>query len=197
MRAKEYPIAAGFAQDSKLVLVDYQQRTHARHSRGRSGARQRVRLAKIPGCCRVRCGRPGKPGGWGRTVEPCGPWVAGRVVRKTAFDAVRPAAASGGRRQAAGGKARSLPKHLQKAAPRRPRAAKTIVLRPACEAHVCLLQTALGLRRRKWKSGVTDAAARARAQPRRPFDRLAGAGVRTGDHRDGGLRVDCARRGAA
>jgi len=74
------------------------------------------------------------------------------------------------------GNARSLPKHLQKAhqAPAR----DTIVL-AGCEAHVCLLQTALDLLEDEFDVWVVTDACSSRSERNRDaaFDRLAGAGV--------------------
>jgi nicotinamidase-related amidase len=78
----------------------------------------------------------------------------------------------------AGGNARSLPKHLQKAAapsaPERP----TIVV-AGCEAHVCLLQTALELLEQEFDVWVVTDACASRTERNRDaaFDRLAGAGA--------------------
>jgi nicotinamidase-related amidase len=75
------------------------------------------------------------------------------------------------------GNARSLPKHLQKAVPAHP-ARNTIVL-AGCEAHVCLLQTALGLIEEEFEVWVVTDACGSRTERNRDaaFDRLAGAGA--------------------
>jgi len=73
------------------------------------------------------------------------------------------------------GNARSLPKHLQKAAtPDR----NTIVI-AGCEAHVCLLQTALDLLEDEFEVWVVTDACSSRTERNRDaaFDRLAGAGA--------------------
>jgi Isochorismatase family len=80
-------------------------------------------------------------------------------------------------RPAASGNARSLPKHLQKpqaAAPER----RTIVM-AGCEAHVCVLQTALDLLDAEWDVCVVTDACGSRTERNRDaaFDRLAGAGA--------------------
>ena len=75
------------------------------------------------------------------------------------------------------GNARSLPKHLQK-----PQAApeerNTIVI-AGCEAHVCLLQTALDLLEDEFEVWVVTDACSSRTERNRDaaFDRLAGAGA--------------------
>lgn len=73
------------------------------------------------------------------------------------------------------GNARSLPKHLQK-----PAASErgTIVL-AGCEAHICLLQTALDLLEDEFEVWVVTDACSSRTERNRDaaFDRLAGAGV--------------------
>jgi nicotinamidase-related amidase len=79
--------------------------------------------------------------------------------------------------KAQGGNARSLPKHLQKAAPAAP-ARESIVL-AGCEAHVCLMQTALGLLEEELEVWVVTDACSSRSERNRDaaFDRLAGAGA--------------------
>ena len=77
--------------------------------------------------------------------------------------------------QAPQGNARSLPKHLQKpAAPQR----QSIVL-AGCEAHICMLQTALDLVEDEFEVWVVTDACTSRTERNRDaaFDRLASAGV--------------------
>ena len=74
------------------------------------------------------------------------------------------------------GNARSLPKHLQK--PPLDAGKGTIVL-AGCEAHICLLQTALDLLEDEFDVWVVTDACSSRNERNRDaaFDRLAGAGV--------------------
>ena len=74
------------------------------------------------------------------------------------------------------GNARSLPKHLQKSSVGAERG--TIVL-AGCEAHVCLLQTALDLLEDEFDVCVVTDACGSRTERNRDaaFDRLAGAGA--------------------
>ena len=167
-------------QDSQLVLVDYQQRLMpAIHEAGLVLANA-VRLARIAQLLQVPLwATEENPEGLGGTVEALQPLVAGRVVPKMAFDGssvllprLKPAG-----KPAQGGNARSLPKHLQKAAPPAP-GRESIVL-AGCEAHVCLLQTALGLLEEELDVWVVTDACSARSERSRDaaFDRLAGAGA--------------------
>jgi nicotinamidase-related amidase len=79
--------------------------------------------------------------------------------------------------QAPRGNARSLPRHLQK-----PQASadvrKTIVL-AGCEAHICLMQTALDLLEEEFEVWVVTDACSSRSERNRDaaYDRLAGAGA--------------------
>ncbi|MDH6594848.1 nicotinamidase-related amidase [Variovorax sp. TBS-050B] len=75
------------------------------------------------------------------------------------------------------GNARSLPKHLQKPAAA-PEERNSIVI-AGCEAHVCLLQTALDLLEDEFEVWVVTDACSARTERNRDaaFDRLAGAGA--------------------
>ena len=89
-------------------------------------------------------------------------------------DYLRPPA----RKPAMGGNARSLPKHLQKAAPE-PEAGRSTIVIAGCEAHVCLLQTALDLLEDDFEVWVVTDACSSRSERNRDaaFDRLAGNGA--------------------
>jgi len=83
--------------------------------------------------------------------------------------------------QAPRGNARSLPRHLQKpqaAAPER----KSIVL-AGCEAHICLMQTALDLLEDEFEVWVVTDACTSRTERNRDaaYDRLAGAELVTAE----------------
>jgi nicotinamidase-related amidase len=79
--------------------------------------------------------------------------------------------------QAPRGNARSLPRHLQKPQPET-QARKSIVL-AGCEAHICLLQTALDLLEDEFEVWVVTDACSSRTERNRDaaYDRLAGAGA--------------------
>ncbi len=79
--------------------------------------------------------------------------------------------------KAPAGNARSLPKHLQKPA-NTPTERASIVI-AGCEAHVCLLQTALHLLEDEFDVWVVTDACSSRTERNRDaaFDRLAGAGA--------------------
>lgn len=79
--------------------------------------------------------------------------------------------------KAAGGNARSLPKHLQK--PASTATERSTVLIAGCETHVCVLQTALELLEEEFDVCVVTDACSSRTERNRDaaFDRLAGAGV--------------------
>ncbi len=76
-----------------------------------------------------------------------------------------------------GGNARSLPKHLQKPPQEAPQRNSIIIA--GCEAHVCLLQTALELLEEEFEVWVVTDACSSRTERNRDaaFDRLAGAGA--------------------
>jgi nicotinamidase-related amidase len=75
------------------------------------------------------------------------------------------------------GNARSLPKHLQK--PTGGASARDTIVLAGCEAHICLLQTALDLLEDEFDVWVVTDACSSRSERNRDaaFDRLAGAGV--------------------
>lgn len=167
------------AEDSQLVLVDYQSRLMPAIHEGDRVLANAVRLARIAQLLQVPlwCTEE-NPQGLGGTVEALQPLVAGRVVSKMAFDGssvllprLKPAA------KPQGGNARSLPKHLQKPAQAAP-ARESLVL-AGCEAHVCLMQTALGLLEEEMEVWVVTDACGSRSERNRDaaFDRLAGAGA--------------------
>jgi len=168
------------AEDSQLVLVDYQAKLMPAIHEAELVLANAVRLARIAQLLEVPVwATEENPEGLGGTVDVLQPLVAGRVLAKMAFDGssvllprLKPAP------KAQGGNARSLPKHLQKAAPAPAPGRETLVV-AGCEAHVCLLQTALGLLEEELEVWVVTDACGARSERSRDaaFDRLAGAGA--------------------
>jgi nicotinamidase-related amidase len=167
------------AQDCQLVLVDYQQRLMPSIHEAPAVLANAVRLARIAQLLQVPLwATEENPAGLGRTVEPLAALVAQRVIEKVTFNGadlllphLQPAA------RPPGGNARSLPRHLQKAAP--PQEARESIVLAGCEAHVCLLQTALGLLEQELEVWVVTDACSSRSERNRDaaFDRLAGAGA--------------------
>jgi nicotinamidase-related amidase len=168
------------AEESQLVLVDYQQRLMPAIHEGDRVVANAVRLARIAQLLQVPVWATEENAeGLGGTVEALQPLVAGRVLAKMEFDAtgvLLPRLKPAPRQQ--GGNARSLPKHLQKAAPPPESVRESIVL-AGCEAHVCLMQTALGLLEEEVEVWVVTDACSSRTERNRDaaFDRLAGAGA--------------------
>jgi nicotinamidase-related amidase len=168
------------AEDSQLVLVDYQARLMPAIHEADLVLANAVRLARIAQLLQVPLwATEENPESLGTTVDPLQPLVAGRVVAKMEFDGtgdllpkLKPPA------KAQGGNARSLPKHLQKAPAQPARGRESIVI-AGCEAHVCLLQTALGLLEEELEVWVVTDACSSRTERSRDaaFDRLAGAGA--------------------
>jgi nicotinamidase-related amidase len=168
------------AEESQLVLVDYQQRLMPSIHEAEQVVGNAIRLARIAELLQVPLwATEENPEGLGGTVEALQPLVAGRVLSKMAFDATSvllPRLKPAPRPQ--GGNARSLPKHLQKAAPASAAARESVVL-AGCEAHVCLMQTALGLLEEELDVWVVTDACSSRSERSRDaaFDRLAAAGA--------------------
>ncbi|MDB5749847.1 MAG: isochorismatase [Ramlibacter sp.] len=169
------------AEECQLVLVDYQQRLMPEIHEAQAVLANAVRLARIAALLQVPLwATEQSPADLGVTVQALQPLVAGRVLAKTSFDGaetllprLRPPA-----RPQQGGNARSLPRHLQKAVPTPDVGRETLVL-AGCEAHVCLLQTALGLLEEELDVWVVTDACGARTERNRDaaFDRLASAGA--------------------
>jgi nicotinamidase-related amidase len=168
------------AEESQLVLVDYQQHLLPAIHEGDRVLANAVRLARIAQLLQVPLwATEENPEGLGGTDQALQPLVAGRVIAKMEFDGtsvllprLKPAP------KAQGGNARSLPKHLQKAVPAAAPGRESIVL-AGCEAHVCLLQTALGLLQEELEVWVVTDACSSRSERNRDaaFDRLASAGA--------------------
>ncbi len=163
--------------DSQLVLVDYQQRLLPAIDQGEAVLANALRLARIAQALEVPCHvTEQNPSGLGPTVDPLRALVPAPVA-KMRFSAaadllprLRPPA------PAPRGNARSLPRHLQK--PAEPDPGRGTVVIAGCEAHVCLLQTALELLDEEFEVWVVTVACASRTDRNRDaaFDRLAGAG---------------------
>lgn len=165
-------------EDSQLVLVDYQQRLMPALHGGADALSHACRLARVARALAVPVFTTEQnPAGLGPTVDPLRALV-GPVLSKMEFSAaavlmprlrLAPKAASGN--------ARSLPRHLQK--PAAPAPGRDTVVIAGCEAHVCLLQTALHLLEEEFDVCVVTDACASRTERNRDaaFDRLAGAGA--------------------
>ena len=168
------------AQDCQLVLVDYQQRLMPAIDDAASVLANAHRLAQAARLLHVPVwGTEQNPGKLGPNDESIRA-LCQRTLSKMHFSAcadglvewlrppVKPAA----------GNARSLPKHLQKPAQAVAAERPTIVV-AGCEAHVCLLQTALDLLDEEFEVWVVTDACSSRTVRNRDaaYDRLAGAGA--------------------
>ncbi|MES1976786.1 MAG: isochorismatase family protein [Pseudomonadota bacterium] len=174
------------ADDSQLVLVDYQTRLMPVIFENELVIANAVRLARMAEIMQVPVwATEQNPDKLGPNVAPLQAVIeaaAGRTLAKMHFSAVadglgewlRPPV----RKPAQGGNARSLPKHLQKAAPEEEEGRSMIVI-AGCEAHVCLMQTALDLLEEEFDVWVVTDACSSRTERNRDaaFDRLAGAGA--------------------
>lgn len=169
------------ADESQLVLVDYQARLMPTLHEGPLVLANALRLAQMAEALDVPV--------WGTEQNPDklgqNPPELRALCRKTLpkmhFSAVADGLADWLRPPARpqGGNARSLPKHLQKAAPQPREAERPSIVIAGCEAHVCLLQTALELLEQEFEVWVVTDACGSRSERNRDaaFDRLAGAGA--------------------
>ena len=174
------------ADDSQLVLVDYQARLMPAIFENERVIANAVRLARMAQALQVPVwGTEQTPDKLGVSVDAVRTAIeaaGGKTLGKAHFSAVadglgewlRPPA----RKPTQGGNARSLPKHLQKVAPEPEEGRSTIVI-AGCEAHVCLLQTALDLLEEEFEVWVVTDACSSRSERNRDaaFDRLAGNGA--------------------
>lgn len=162
--------------DCQLVLVDYQPRLMPAIAEGEQVLARAQLLARMAQLMKVPTfGTEQNPAKLGE-LDPSLRSLCSKVLPKMAFDACADGLVDLVRAPAApGGNARSLPKHLQKPAPT-PR--NTVVI-AGVEAHVCLLQTVLGLIEQEIDVWVVTDACGSRSQRDRDaaFDRLAGNGA--------------------
>lgn len=164
------------ADESQLLLVDYQARLMPAIHESELVLRNALRLARIAKLLEIPV--------WGTEENPAGlgenPPELKALCRKTLVkmhfsacadglaDLLRPPAKQGGN-------ARSLPKHLQKP----PAPERSAIVVAGCEAHVCMMQTALGLLDEEFEVWVVTDACSSRSERNRDaaFDRLAAAGA--------------------
>jgi len=165
------------ADESQLVLVDYQAKLMPSIHEADLVLRNALRLGRLADLLQVPA--------WGTEENPSGlgenPAQLKALCRKTLAKMQFSAVADGlgewlrPGRPAAGGNARSLPKHLQKAPP----AERNSIVLAGCEAHVCLMQTSLDLLEEEFEVWVVTDACSSRSERNRDaaFDRLAAAGA--------------------
>jgi nicotinamidase-related amidase len=164
------------AEQCQLVLVDYQARLMPSIHEGELVLANAMRLARVAQALEIPV--------WGTEENPAGlgenppelKALCRRTLAKMHFSAcadglvslLRPA-------QRAGGNARSLPRHLQKP----PEPERASIVMAGCEAHVCLMQTALDLLDEELDVWVVTDACSSRTERNRDaaFDRLAAAGA--------------------
>ena len=169
------------ADDSQLVLVDYQARLMPAIHEHKLVLANAMRLAGLAQLMEVPVwGTEENPAGLGENVPELKA-LCRRTLAKMHFSAVadglvellRPPA-----RPQQGGNARSLPKHLQKP-PAPPAEGRNTLVIAGCEAHVCLLQTALDLLDEEFDVWVVTDACSSQTERDRDaaFDRLASAGA--------------------
>lgn len=167
-------------EDCQLVLVDYQSRLMPAIHEGPQVLANAMRLARMAQLLGVAT--------WGTEQNPSrlgeNPAELRALCRKTLakmhfsacadglVDLLRPPA------RPAPGNARSVPRHLQKSAASAAQSPSTVVV-AGCEAHVCLLQTALDLIEAEFDVWVVTDACSSRTERNRDaaFDRLAAAGA--------------------
>ena len=165
------------AAESQLVLIDYQAKLMPAIFEGSAVAANAVRLGQIAKLMDVPTwGTEQNPSRLGENLPEIRALCA-RVLGKMHFSAVEEGLSEWLRPEvkAPAGNARSLPKHLQK--PKEPE--RSMIVVAGCEAHVCLLQTALDLLEDEFDVWVVTDACSSRTERNRDaaFDRLAGAGA--------------------
>jgi nicotinamidase-related amidase len=167
------------ASQSQLVLVDFQERLMPVIFEGTQVLANGLRLAQAARALQVPIwGTEQNPSKLGENAADIRA-LCQQTLAKMHFSAVEEGLGEWLRPEpsAPQGNARSLPKHLQKAVPQKPQR-ETIVI-AGCEAHVCLMQTALDLLEDEFEVWVVTDACSSRTERNRDaaFDRLAGAGA--------------------
>ena len=167
------------ASESQLVLMDYQERLMPVIHDAQATLANALRLARLARLMEVPV--------WGTEQNPSrlGPNDAQlRALCKDTLAKMHFSAAEEGLGEwlrppakPPAGNARSLPKHLQKTAQQAPE--RNAIVIAGCEAHVCLLQTALGLLEDEFEVWVVTDACSSRTERNRDaaYDRLASAGA--------------------
>lgn len=166
-------------ESSQLVLVDYQEKLMPAIFESAQVLGNAVRLAKMAQQLNVVCfGTEQNPSRLGPNHADIRS-ACQRTLAKMQFSGVEEGLGEWLRPLAKPltGNARSLPKHLKHASEHV--SAKNNVVIAGCEAHVCLLQTALHLLEDGFDVWVVTDACGSRSERNRDaaFDRLAGAGV--------------------
>lgn len=167
------------AFQSQLVLVDYQARLMPAIFEADAAAENAVRLGKLAQLADVPIfGTEQNPSRLGENLPDIRA-LCQRTLAKMHFSGAEEGLCEWLRPpvKAPGGNARSLPKHLQK--PAADADARNMIVIAGCEAHVCLLQTALDLLEDDFEVWVVTDACSSRTERNRDaaFDRLAGAGA--------------------
>ena len=170
--------------DSQLVLVDYQVRLMPAIHEGAAVLANAVRLAQLAQLMHVplmaTAQNPAKLGGQAPELQAVLVAAGAKQLDKMHFSAVADGLADWLRPpvRKPSGNARSLPRHLQKPQAEQEEGRSAIVL-AGCEAHVCLMQTALELLQEEFEVWVVTDACGSRSERNRDaaFDRLAGAGA--------------------
>ena len=165
-------------EDSQLVLVDYQALLMPALHHGTDAVANAVRLAKCAKAFQIPVwGTEHVPEKLGATLPEVSQLVD-RMLMKADFSAADvlaqvlvPSV------RVPQGNARSLPKHLQKPQVAEPERCSIVLA--GCEAHICLLQTALDLLDQEMEVWVVTDACTSRTERNRDaaFDRLAGNGA--------------------
>lgn len=166
---------------SQLVLVDYQSRLMPAMWEPDLVVANAVRLAKLAALLEVPAFYTEQnPSGLGNTVPDVKAALAeahAKVLNKMQFSAMEEGLGEWLRPppKPVQGNARSLPKHLQKP----PASERSTIIIAGCEAHICLMQTALDLLEDEFEVWVVTDACSSRTERNRDaaFDRLAGAGA--------------------
>lgn len=168
------------ASESQLVLVDYQSRLMPAIFEGPVALANALVLAQAARVLQVPVwGTEQNPSKLGENAPELRV-LCQRTLSKMHFSAVEEGLGEWLRPPARPpqGNARSLPKHLQK-----PQGTdedgRSMIVVAGCEAHVCLLQTALDLLEDEFDVWVVTDACSSRTERNRDaaFDRLAGAGA--------------------
>jgi len=171
------------ADESQLVLVDFQVRLMPAIQDSQMVLANAVRLAQMAAILKVPVfATEQNPSKLGESVPELRSVLSqsqARVLGKMQFSAVEEGLGEWLRPPAkpVQGNARSLPKHLQK--PPQEDTGRGMLVLAGCEAHICLLQTALDLLEDDFEVWVVTDACGSRTERSRDaaFDRLAGAGA--------------------